>query len=139
MNGISCFGQSAHTMDDSTQELPPVSDTTPADDDVWYFLKATSIVDNPRLLEFFQHEPEGPFCYKDKQCAIFLSFRLPADTDLPENFVCHFDNKPEGHYSIARSDDAFYDAEFCRIGEGGCYYATVPALVNVGWLRRAQD
>lgn len=127
-NGISCFN-SAHTA--NIQALPSV-DHGLIEDDVWYFLEAASLEENSTIMEFFENGLDEQFHYNDKQCAIFLSYRLDAGAVLPRNYECSFDNHPPGHHTIRRDNEDTFDAEFCKIYSFN--YGLIRELVDMNWI-----
>eukprot|EP01039_Chlorochromonas_danica_P001767 gene1767-1929_t len=130
--GISCFNEEAHLA--KLDPLPPAVRDTPLDNDRWYYLEAAEIAGNETLCEYINEEPNSSnFQYNGHNSAVCLCYKLPAGTHLPLGFETHFDNHPQGHWTIRRSDFGRFDAYYCQIG-GGFNYGMTPELVEMGWI-----
>jgi hypothetical protein len=128
--GISCFNEVAHLAD--LEPLPPVGDTS-LETGRWYYLEVAEIAGNDTLCEYLNEEPDSRnFQYNGHNSAVFLCYKLPAGILLPPTFETHFDNDPQGHWTIRRSDFDEFEACFCQIG-GGFNYGMIPDLVSMGW------
>lgn len=128
--GISCFNEDAYMS--NLEPLPSVGDS-PLKTDHWYYLEAAEIERNETLCEYLNEEPDSRnFQYNGFNCNVFLCYKLPVGVHLPPGFETHFDNDPERHWMIKRSDFVPFDVCFCQIW-GGFNYGMVRDLVNMGW------